>query len=59
VIGEIESAILIIIIDLFILVVLDLGVRVELSFRRVVLLGLTLLQALTHLKLFYYYIYLI
>jgi hypothetical protein len=56
-IGQIEAAVFIIIIYLLVFAVFDLRLRKIFTFWGVVLLRLAFLKWLTHLELFYYYIF--
>ena len=51
-VGEVEPAVFVVVVDLLLLVVLDLGVGVFISFWGYVLQGQTLFQPLAHLNYF-------
>lgn len=51
-VGEVEPAVFVVVVDLLLLVVLDLGVGVFISFGGYVLQGQTLFQPLAHLNYF-------
>lgn len=48
VVGKIEAAVLVVIVDLLFFGVFDVGFRVEVALRSVGLLGIAFLKALTH-----------
>lgn len=56
-VGEIQPAVFVVVVDLLVLVVFDLSIGVFFPFWGDVLQGQTLIEPLAHLNLFYYYFY--